>query len=113
MAGEGTESLRDVISQAVESTPEVTPPVDTTPVAAAEPAAAEPTTDNRPRDEHGRFVKQEAGAGPEKPAQPQKDAAAQPTATPPQATKHSIPRPSSWHKDYWNYWENFDPKLAE
>lgn len=80
------DTLRDTIEQAIET---VDTPVDST----------IETKQDRLRDDEGKFAKadtQEAAPVVEETPQPQRP-----------------PRPSSWKKDYEQYWETLDPKLAD
>jgi hypothetical protein len=65
-------------------------------------------TDNRQRDEQGRFAPKNTEA-------PTSDAS--PATTPePQDAEPAIvrpPRPTSWKKEYEEHWNSIDPKLAE
>lgn len=116
------ESLRDQLEASfnevipAETPAEPAPPAEVTPPATSEtadpkPAEATPSepekpgrTAGRPRDSQGRLLPGPA-VRPEMPAPA-------PIQAQPQA-KHAHPRPSSWKKDYWGFWDQLDPKLAE
>lgn len=101
-------------------------------IAEARPAAPKPaakpaaTTDDRPRDAEGKFVKAEdapkAATAPQvgtaakiHPAKPPEAGSPQAQAALPQAApaKPRPQRPSSWKKEFWDHWEQLDPALAE
>lgn len=93
--------------------PEPAPTAPAAEPAAAAPATPEPkdtrTAEERARDEHGRFVKQddkpaEKKAAPGAPSQ-QPEKAAAPVAT---AARLGIKRPDSWKKELWSIWDKLD-----
>lgn len=100
-------TLRDTIAEAFDEhaeLPEGSEPTVQTGLAAPAPEtplAPGEKIDDRPRDEHGKFIKAEEPKLDEKAAAPLEPEVKRP------------PRPSSWKKDYWEHWDKLDPKLAE
>ncbi len=109
-------SLREQLSNAFDSVTEAEQPAVTQTEPAVEattetPAVekqekAEGRTAGRPRDAQGRLL-------PGKPEKAPQVTESAPVVEEKTEVKVSKPRPDSWKKEYWDYWEKIDPKLQE
>lgn len=104
MADENTEvTLRDEIAKSFDAVEQQSTIAQTAAVKDAKPAI--PAVE-KPRDEHGKFVKDAPTNLVSPSATPAKTDTAQIEAKRPA-------RPSSWKKEFDSHWETLDPKLAE
>lgn len=122
------ESLRDQLSEALdtvttseEQTPNPGAGADA-PVASEQTAASsEPDkpgrTAGRERDEKGRLLpgkaQRDSAQDTGKPATPNQPVEQSPAAAPVADPKPRPQRPSTWKKDFWGHWDKLDPSLAE
>lgn len=102
-------TLREALSSALDAAEEspVSEPVQKEEVAAPPQAETAAQTEQRLRDEKGRFAPKESAA----PAP--NDAASAAQAQPAPVAAEPLKPPSSWKKDYWEHFGKLDPNVAK